>query len=105
MLMRFFNLLIVLLYLSLLVTTETGSTHDQRLSPLADGQLQALHYQQHSGNHSGSAADQEPDEPDSLLSATPLLSFVKAESNIADYTSPWLSFSSSPDTARAPPLV
>lgn len=103
--MRVFNLFIALLYLSLLVTTETGSTHDQRLSPLADSQFQALHYQQNSGNHSVSVADQEPDEPDSARPAEHLLSFVKAQSNTAAYTSPWLSFSSSPDTARAPPLV
>lgn len=103
--MRVFNLFIALLYLSLLVTTETGSTHDQRLSPLADSQFQALHYQQNSGNHSVSAADQEPDEPDSTLPTEYLLSFVKAQNNTVPYTAPWLCFSSSPDTARAPPLA
>ncbi|CAM5188859.1 hypothetical protein [Alishewanella longhuensis] len=103
--MRLFNLFIALLYLSLLVTTDTGNAHDQRLSPLADNQFQAVHYQQNSGNHSVSAADQEPDEPDSTSPVILLLSFVKAETSINTYTSPWLAFSSSPDTARAPPIV
>lgn len=103
--MRLFNLFIALLYLSLLVTTETGNAHDQRLSPLADSQFQAVHYEQTSGNHSGSVTDQEPDEPDNTSTAVLFLSFIKAETNLAAYTSPWLSFSSSPDTARAPPVV
>lgn len=101
--MRLFNLLIALLYLVLLLTTETANAHDQRLSPLADSQFQALSSQQNSGNHSVSTADQEPDEPDSILTTADLQRFVKTDSTIASYTSPWLSFSSSPDTARAPP--
>lgn len=102
--MRLFNLFIALLYLSLLITTETGNAHDQRLSPLADSQFHALHHEHHS-NHSVSAADQEPDEPDNASATVVLLSFIKAETKPVTYTAPWLSFSSSPDTARAPPVV
>lgn len=102
--MRIFNLLIAVLYLSLLVTTETGSTHDQRLSPLADTQFQAVNLQQNS-THSTATADHEPDEPDSLPPSEHLLSFVKAQQATLSYYAPWLSFTSSPDSARAPPIA
>ena len=103
--MRVFNILLVLFYLSLLVTTETANAHDQRLSPLADSQFQALHAEHYSANHQLSSADQEPDEPDSLGVTTAISNVVPALTSVATYQSPWLSFSCSPDTARAPPIV
>lgn len=102
--MRIFNLLIAVLYLSLLVTTDSGITHDQRLSPLADTQFQAVNLQQ-SSTHSTVTADHEPDEPDSLPPSEHVLSFVKAQQATLSYYAPWLSFTSSPDSARAPPIA
>lgn len=103
--MRLFNLFLALLYLSLLITTETGNAHDQRLSPLADSQFQAVHYEQNSGNYSVTVSEQEQDEPDNAAPALQLSNFIKARINLTAYTSPWLAFSCSPDTARAPPIV
>lgn len=103
--MRVFNLLLVLLYLSLLATTEIANAHDQRLSPLADSQFQALHAEHYSASHQASSAEQEPDESDGLAIAEQFTDFLNAQPLTNIYTSPWLSFSSSPDTARAPPAI
>lgn len=102
--MRWMNLVIVMLYLSLLSSAELGSAHDQRLSPLADSQFQAL-IQQHSNTHSGSTCEQEPDEPEALVMIDAVLSSARSDVDIAFYNIPWLAHRSSPDAARAPPLA
>lgn len=102
--MRFLNLLFAFLYLSLLATTETANAHDQRLSPLADSQFKALNVQHNAPNHATNLADHEPDEPDSLLVLVSQPCFVIFGAITTHYIAPWLSFSSSPDSARAPPF-
>lgn len=102
--MRILNLVIAFLYLSLLVTTDLGISHDQRLSPLADSQFQAVQSQATASSHGVSAAaDQEPDEPDAALSFYPKTKIDFSDLIVPIYHSPWLSFSSSPNSARAPP--
>ncbi|GGW68513.1 hypothetical protein [Alishewanella tabrizica] len=104
--MRVLNLIIAFLYLSLLVTTDLGTSHDQRLSPLADSQFQAVQSQATGSSHGTStAADHEPDEPDATLSFHPKTKINLNDLIIPIYSSPWLSFSSSPNSARAPPAI
>lgn len=103
--MRWFNLFIAMFYLSLLVTTDAGITHDSRLSPLADSPYQALHAESSQLGQSKSSNEQEPDEPDSLLASAKVLSHSLPAAINAFYQTPWLSHRSSPDSARAPPVV
>ena len=102
--MRLLNLLLAFLYLSLLVTTETANAHDQRLSSLADSQFKALNVQSNAPNHATNLADHEPDEPDTLHALVSQPYFAIFGTITTHYTAPWLSFSSSPDSARAPPF-
>jgi len=103
--MRWFNLFIAVFYLSLLVTTDAGITHDSRLSPLADSPYQALHAESSHLGQSKSSNEQEPDEPDSLNTTVkvPGQSLLPTLNSL--YQTPWLSHRSSPDSARAPPVV
>jgi hypothetical protein len=103
--MRWFNLLMAVFYLSLLVTTDAGITHDSRLSPLADSPYQALHAENSSQSQTKGHNEQDPDEPDSLVSvATAQTSNLPTLVNSL-YQAPWLSHRSNPDSIRAPPVV
>ena len=103
--MPLLNLFIALFYLSLLLTTEAGHAHDQRLSPLADSQFQALTQQAPNYNYGVTNAEPEPDEAEVSSNIPQLLSIINLPDIVSDYAAPWLAFSSSPDTARAPPAL
>lgn len=103
--MPLLNLFIALFYLSLLLTTEAGHAHDQRLSPLADSQFQALTQQTPTYNYAVTNAEPEPDEAEVASTIAQVLSIINLPVVVSGYAAPWLAFTSSPDTARAPPAL
>ncbi|MDP5133114.1 MAG: hypothetical protein NWQ54_19710 [Paraglaciecola sp.] len=103
--MPLLNAFIALLYLSLLLTTETSHAHDQRLSPLADSQFQAVSPQLFNHQQALNNAEPEPDEVDINCVDLQFLSPINPSTPNLSYSAPWIAFTSSPDTARAPPAL
>ncbi len=103
--MALLNTLITLLYLSLLLTTDASHAHDQRLSPLADSQYQAINAHSSAQVQQHAQTESEQDEPSADINSKLQLNTPTSWLVLTPYATPWLRLVSRPNLARAPPVA
>tara|TARA_R110002126_G_scaffold258905_2_gene401905 strand:+ start:1842 stop:2159 length:318 start_codon:yes stop_codon:yes gene_type:complete len=102
--MRWLSSFAILVYLSLLCSPQALASHDSRLSPLADTQLQALTHAPHYAS-AATLADNDDPPPVALLAANPADCHYRSPQPLASIAALLVQLSYTRHQPRAPPRL